>query len=150
MAKSSKLHSASLPLKDYIGDTAAQVLTDMGYGDADARVWKESAPKETPDPWVIYTAREMPSTLMSNRDSEDVRAVAEIRVFSHSNDVEVDRIAGNIQETIVDRTNSPSISGFRAIWHDLVFHRPLNEEREDQADLFGRIMEIEFELEPTP
>lgn len=148
----SKSHSASLAVNNMVGDQIASVFTNRTYSNVDSRVFKDSLPNDrsVPDPYSIYTSREQPSELLGNKDSEDVRVVSEIRVISFTDDVAVYNIAGDIQETLVDRENVPSISGFRAVWHDLVFHLPLNEVREDADNQYGRILEVEFHLEPTP
>lgn len=153
MSNTSKSHSASLAVSDAVGDRIAFVYSDLGYSNVSQRVYKDSLPEDTgdvEDPYTIYATREMPSVLMGNKDSEDIRAVSEIRTISFLDDVEPYEIAGEIQKNLVDRGDVLSISGFRVVWHDLVFHHPLNEIRQDASNQYGRIMEVEFHLEPTP
>lgn len=140
--------SATLALKDYIGDTCVSILTDMNYDTPSAHVWKDLPPSSADYPFIHYTAREQPSIRMSHKGGEDVRAVAEVHVRGFD-DVEVDEIAANVQETLNDKTVDPSVSGFRVVWHNLLVHLPMNETRDDEEDVFGRVLEIEYELEPT-
>lgn len=142
------LKSCAVVLGDAVADRIESVLSGMGIADADDRVWQTNPPERIDYPWVVYDVREGPSVFMSNKDSEDVRGVATIRVHGLDS-TQTKEIGGNIQADLIDRDNVPSVDGFRVVWHELINHLPLDDIREDAPNIYGRVIEIEFHLEVT-
>lgn len=145
---SSQTKTASLALGDAVGDQIASVFTSEGYADADDRVWREAPRSGTPYPFAVFNVRETPSLLMGNKDDDPVTGTVTIRVHG-KDDVTVNQIGGAIQESLVQKSNKPSVSGWRVVWHDLLFHEPLNDIREDAPNIYGRVLEIQYELDPN-
>jgi hypothetical protein len=140
--------SCTLALRDGVGDQIASVFTAEGYSDADERVWAKSARSDTSYPYAVYNVREQPSILMGNKDDDPVRGIVTINVYGQD-DVTTDELGGAIQETLVDESNKPTVTGFRVVWHDLLFNEPLDDVRPDAQNIYGRVMEIEYHLDPT-
>lgn len=145
---SDQTKSASLALRAAVGDQLVTVLTNEGYSDADERVYANAPPSGVADPHVVYQTREQPSVVAGNKTDDPVRGVAEIHVRG-GDDVAVAKLAKAVQNYLVDAANDPSVSGFRVFWHDLVFNEPVNEIREDAENRYSRVMEIEYQLDPT-
>lgn len=144
MATSRKSDSVTLALGDAIGTQLKSVFTAAGHGTG--KVWSTNPPSNVEYPWATYDIREMPSEMAGTKDTEPVRAVATVRIFS-DDELVVRQLGRDAQETLIDRDNPPSINGFKLFWHDLVFHMPLNDVRPDAPNVYGRAIEIAYHLE---
>lgn len=139
--------SVTVPLGDEVGDQIAAVFNAEGEN-GDKQVWKSAPRKDTPYPYAIYEVRETPSEFMGNKDDDPVRAVVEAQVWG-KDDATVDTLGAGVQEKLCDASNPPSLSGFHLVWHDLVFHEPVKKIREDADNIYGRVLEVEYQLNPT-
>lgn len=146
---SDQVKSALLAVRETVGDELVTVFSNNGYStDASDRVFANAAPKGTPQPFSYFTVREQPSVMAGNKTDDPVRAVAQIQVQGE-HDVDVAELAKAIQNRLCDSDHEPSFTGFSVLWHDLLFHEPLNEIREDAPNIYRRVLEIEYQLDPT-
>lgn len=144
---SDQTKSAIRPLSDGVGDQVAAAFDAEGE-DGDRKVWHSAVPEDTPYPYAAYKARQMPSVLMSNKDDDPVRGIVEIQIWS-LDDITAEELAAAVQDRCCDKSNYPTVDGWRVVWHDLVFNEPLDQIREDAPNIYRRVLEIEYQLDPT-
>lgn len=144
---SDQILSATDALEDGVGDQIAAAFTASGE-DGDAQVWHAAPRSDTPYPYAVYSGREQPSLLMGNKDDDPVRGVVNVRIHGRD-DITVRALGGAVQEALCDNANPPTVTGWRVVWHNLLFHEPLDDIREDAPNIYGRVIEVEYQLDPT-
>lgn len=129
-----------------VGLRVRQAYADEGVADSDKRVWSAAVPQGIQLPYAILDVRSLPSALAGTKDSEPVQVFVTVRLFD-TDERRARSVGARVQHAVTDRANPPAEPGWQVIWHDLVFHNPLNDVRETAPNIYGRVLEFTFHIE---
>lgn len=112
-------------------------------------VWFKSIPQNANVgfPRALFRIETGPSSLLHNKDTQGIEATVDV-IFWSRDRMEVVELNTDAQERLTDRTNRLSPTGWTVIDEELTTSFERDEEREDQPNVFGRVLRVSYHLKP--
>lgn len=143
--------TTKLPDSDLLDAFRSRVsagLSNAGWTNTD--VWAFQAPNDEDLPLATASIEDMsPSELAKDKDTSPVASFVAGRLWSLDHQ-EVEDGANQVVQSVTDHTNDFTVVGWQIHVVRINAVVPLHSRRSDGPPLFGKSIQFEFHLEPTP